>query len=290
MMDRYELETLWSKTLRRSHQSEADIDNIAGAILEVLRNGDDRFVAHLSNRIKDICAKRGLDLPSDVFDLDRARLFLADELGFPDWASLIDSVEKPYKTPLIFKYAVAAMERGDFSSLESTIGGPASFHETIVGWYLQGYFDDEPETLAEVFSAACMLGHDRTAGFLLDKGVDPLAGMRTGLNGFHYAASSGRLSIVKLLIARKVPMEVENMYGGTVFGQAMWSAVNEYKPDHAAIVEALVEAGAVVDDGYQEWWAKQEVPDKATKERIAELLKRYQKLHQDPVGDRNENG
>ena len=102
----------------------------------------------------------------------------------------------------------------------------------------------------------------------------------TGLNGFHYAASSGRLNVIKLLIKRKVPMEVENRYGGTVFGQAMWSAVNEYSPDHAAIVEALVEAGAVVDEGYLEWWHKQDVPDAATKERVAEILERHREFHQ----------
>ncbi len=52
----------------------------------------------------------------------------------------------------------------------------------------------------------------------------------------------------------------------------MWSAVNEWKPDHAEIVEELVKAGAVVDDGYGEWWDEQEVPDVETKHRIADIL------------------
>jgi tetratricopeptide (TPR) repeat protein len=98
--------------------------------------------------------------------------------------------------------------------------------------------------------------------------------MKTGLAGPHYAASSGRLETIRMLLKKGIPLEVKNMYGGTVFGQAIWSAVNEHTPDHAAIVEHLVEAGAVVDDGYLEWWEKQDVPDATTKKRIAEILER----------------
>jgi hypothetical protein len=104
--------------------------------------------------------------------------------------------------------------------------------------------------------------------------------MQTGFERLSLRASSGRLSVIKLLIARDVPMEEKNMYGGTCLKQAMWSAVNEYAPDHAAIVEALVEAGAIVDGGYRECGEKQNVPDAATKERIAEILKRHKEFHQ----------
>src|SRR5215211_1682993 len=88
--------------------------------------------------------------------------------------------------PFLFKYAIAAMIRGDFSALESTIGSE-HFDKKIIEWHRQGFFDDEPETLAEIFSASCMLGHDTTAAYLLDQGIDPYAGVRTGLSGFHYA-------------------------------------------------------------------------------------------------------
>jgi len=41
------------------------------------------------------------------------------------------------------------------------------------------------------------------------------------------------------------------MYKGTVLGTAVWSAINEQRPDHLRIIEALIEAGAQVDDvGY----------------------------------------
>jgi len=34
------------------------------------------------------------------------------------------------------------------------------------------------------------------------------------------------------------------MYGGTVLGCAVWSAIHEPKADHLLIIEALIEAGA----------------------------------------------
>lgn len=164
------------------------------------------------------------------------------------------------------------LDEGNFTALEKLLGGPKGFDEQIIGWHKSGKYNDEPEAFAEAFTCACMLGRLRTAEYLLDNNVDPFAGIKTGLNGFHYAASGGQLEIVKLLIERMVPMEDKNMYGGTVFDQAMWSAVNEWRPEHAAIVEKLIEAGSVVDDGYLDWWNEQEVPDTETKHRIAEIL------------------
>ena len=44
----------------------------------------------------------------------------------------------------------------------------------------------------------------------------------------------------------KAPLEVLNAYGGTVLGCAVWSAVHESKPDHLAIIQALIDARANV--------------------------------------------
>jgi hypothetical protein len=178
----------------------------------------------------------------------------------------------------LFDYAVAAMDRGDFTALEERIG-IGRFHDQIVEWFERGAFNNERQTLDEIFTASCMLGQTDTAAYLLDKGVEPYAGMKTGLAGFHYAASSGRLDVIKLLIERGVPMEAKNMYGGTVFGQAIWSAIHEHKPQHTEIVEALIKAGAEVEEGYQEWWEAQEVPDPKTKELIADALARHGEFH-----------
>ena len=276
-MNKVELEQLWRATLRSSAPTPEDFERLAQTVVAVYSSGHRNFQQHIKNRSKQVTENTGQDLDPDTFDLAMARAFIADEIGFGSWDELINSVKSPEENqfPILFKYAIAAMERGDFSALESMVGGPGRFDDQVQEWYESGHFSAEPETLAEVFSGSCMLGYDKTAAYLLDKGVDPLAGTKTGLNGFHYAASSGRLDVIKLLIERKVPMEIKNMYGGTVFDQAIWSAVNEYSPDHAAIVEALLEAGAVVEPGYAKWWEEQDVPSVETKERVASALMRY---------------
>ncbi len=253
-----------------------DFEGLAQGVLDRYHSGDPQFTQHIKNRSNRVTEITGQSFDAENFDLAMARAFIADEIGFGGWDELMNSVATPAENqhPILFKYAIAAMERGDFSALESMVGGQSRFDDQVKDWYENGYFSKEPETLAEVFSAACMLGYPKTVAYLLDKDVDPYAGMKTGLSGFHYAASSGRLDVIKLLIERNIPMEVKNMYGGTVFEQAIWSAVNEYTPQHGEIVEALVKAGAVVDDGYDEWWEKQNVHDPATKERIANLLRR----------------
>ena len=166
---------------------------------------------------------------------------------------------------------VDALEKGDFSRLEALLGGPSGFDKHIVALYEEGRFDDDPDTLAEALTCACMLGRTSTAEYLLDKGVDPYAGMKTWLAGPHYAVSSGHLETVRMLLAKQIPLEVKNLHGGTMLGQALWSAVNEHKPSHADIIAALLAAGAVVEPGTLEWWKEQSVPTE-TKRRVEKLL------------------
>lgn len=164
------------------------------------------------------------------------------------------------------------LTEGNFTALQNALGGPDGFDRQIVEWHKEGRFGLVPELLAEALSCACMLGRTETAEYLLDNGVDPYAGMKTGLSGPHYAVSVGHVDTVRMLLDRKIPLEVENMYGGTLFGQVMWSAVNEHSPGHPAIAKALIEAGAVVDPGYNEWWEEQNVPNPDTKRKIGEML------------------
>ena len=175
----------------------------------------------------------------------------------------------------LWQRALHHLDKGNFSSLEDLLGGPIGFDKQIIDWFDQGKFRGEPYALAEAFTCACMLGRVKVARHLLDNGVDPYAGMKTGLSGFHYAASGGQLDVIKLLIERNVPMEIKGMYDNTVLGQALWSAVNEHTDDHAEIVELLINAGAYVWPGTLYWWGKQNVPDKATKERIGKVLERH---------------
>src|SRR5439155_20393016 len=128
---------------------------------------------------------------------------------------------------LSFRDAVHGLERGDFSRLAPLFDEDPSLDRhpcRIVAWYEQGYFDNEPKALDEAFTCACFLGRTSVADFLLIQGVDPSAGANTGLNGFHWAANRGQLDTVKLLIRRKAPLEIKNMYGGTVLGTTVWSA------------------------------------------------------------------
>jgi len=64
------------------------------------------------------------------------------------------------------------------------------------------------------------------------------------MSGFHWAANRGQLRTVEMLARRGVPMETRNSYDGTVLGTAVWSAIHGPKPDHLAIIEALIRAGA----------------------------------------------
>lgn len=279
-MNRRDLETLFGETVRSDEQTASVYERLADVVVEIYDSGDQSFREHLRDRFRRVTESTGQAFDPGRFDLDTARAFIAGEVGFTSWDELADAAENGRPDgPILFRYAVAALWRGDFTSLERTVGGPEAFEYCVADWCEKGYFAHEPEMMAEAFAAACWLGHAKTAAYLLDKGVDPYAGMRTGLSGFHWAASSGRLNVIKLLIDRNVPMEVENMYGGTVFGQAIWSAVNENSPHHAAIVEALVMNGAVVDDSYLEWWNEQEVSDQDSKQRIATVLKEHAEFH-----------
>jgi tetratricopeptide (TPR) repeat protein len=173
------------------------------------------------------------------------------------------------------------LSEGNFTALEQMLGGPEEFDRQILEWFKAGRFNDEPEMLAEALSCACMLGRTETASFLIDSGVDPYAGMRTWLAGPHYAASSGRIEVIKMLIEKNIPLEVKNRYGGTVLGQALWSAVNEYADSQAEVIECLILAGAVVEPGTLEWWQEQAVPVPETKLRVKEVLRRYKEFQLD---------
>ena len=175
---------------------------------------------------------------------------------------------KPSDDP-IWRDALRGLERGDFSRLEPLFDKDPSLDSDkcrIVDWYEKGYFENEPKALAEALTCACFLGRTSVADFLLTEGVDPAAGIGTGLSAFHWAANRGNLDTVKLLIERKAPLELVNMYGGTVLSCAVWSAINETRVDHIAIIEALLAAGANIDET--------EYP--TGNERVDEVLRRHQ--------------
>lgn len=167
-----------------------------------------------------------------------------------------------------WRAALKGLERGDFSDLEPMFENERSLDGDkcrIVDWYEKGYFEDEPKALAEALTCACFLGRTSVAELLLNEGVDPAAGTGTGLSAFHWAANRGNLETVKLLIERKAPLEQRNMYGGTVLGCTVWSAINEPWFEHIAVIEELLAAGANIEES-----------DYPTGNgRVDELLRRY---------------
>ncbi len=168
--------------------------------------------------------------------------------------------------------ALHHLDKGNFTALEEMLDGSGGFDKQIIEWFENGNFDNEPEMLAEALTCSCMLGRTETARYLLDKELDPYTGMKTWLAGPHYAVSSGHLDTVKMLIEKQIPLEIENLYGGTMLGQGLWSAVNEHKDSHAAIIELLIAAGAAIEPGTLEWWREQNVPSAETKRLVAEAL------------------
>jgi hypothetical protein len=174
----------------------------------------------------------------------------------------------------LWKQAVKDITDGAYFRVEKALGGGEGFDNQIIDWFDQGLFEKEPEALAETVTCASFLGRSKVVAHLIDNDVDPVAGMRSGMNGFHYAASCGQLEIVKIMIDRKVPMEIVNRYGGTVLGQALWSAIHEHEKTHAEIIDALINGGAKIHPGTLEWWEQQDVPSSETKRRVTTALRR----------------
>lgn len=150
--------------------------------------------------------------------------------------------------PLSFVETVAGLMNGDFTRLAPLFTGPEGRPSQIVQWHRAGLFRTQPEALQEAFTCACFNGCEAVVEYFLAQGADPSGGAATGLNALHWAANRGRSATVRLLLRHGAPMEVRNSYDGTVLGCAVWSAVHEPKPGHPAVVEALLEAGAVVTE------------------------------------------
>jgi hypothetical protein len=126
------------------------------------------------------------------------------------------------------------------------------------------------------FLWACEYGRNDVVDFLLQRGMDLSAQANTGMTGLHWAVVGGHIETVKLLVQRGAPLEARNVYGATVLGQALWSAMHgDPTVDFVPIIEMLMGAGARIEDGSLSWLAQQVGCSPAVKARIAEALQRH---------------
>lgn len=167
----------------------------------------------------------------------------------------------------LWNRTVEALVAGDFSRLGRLLDAENASLAGLVEAY-----DEQRRYRNDALACACFLGRTAEAERLVAINADP-ADCRTGQTGFHYAVMAGHLDTVRMLIANEVPVETRNVYGGTVLGQALWSAVHEYREAHPEIIEALVRSGAEVEPGTTVWWSEQTVEPADVKERVLEILR-----------------
>jgi len=138
--------------------------------------------------------------------------------------------------------ALAGLRNGDFSRLELLFCALEGAEPRIVQWHRAGRLRGEEEV--EALTCACWLGCLEAAEYLLAVGVAAQGGAATGMDALHWAANRGQLEAVRLLLAWGARLDTVNRFGGTVVDLVLWSAVHEPKEAHAAILDALCEAGA----------------------------------------------
>lgn len=160
-----------------------------------------------------------------------------------------------------------ALEHGDFTLLDDLL---RTEEASIIDLFQANEYT--PDDLNEAFAWACFNGRTDDAESLLEMDADAAKSNKTGMPAFHSAASRGHVDTVRMLIRRGAPLEQPNMYGGTVLGQTLWSAVNEPRDRQGEAIELLIEAGAVIEPGTLEWWNDQPVADAETKARVANVL------------------
>ncbi len=118
---------------------------------------------------------------------------------------------------------------------------------------VRSFFDEQGRPEADVSTAqvnaalryAAFYGSAEIAKFLLERGADIADSPGDGQTAMHRAVMGGHIDVVRVLLEQDPPLEGHNQFGGTVLGQALWSAAHGGDPDtYVAIIDALLKAGA----------------------------------------------
>ena len=142
---------------------------------------------------------------------------------------------------------------------------------------VKNFISATPAEIQSAFMSACEFGQTAVVEFLLERGVRLHAQDGNGQTGLHAAALAGHLDTVKLLLERHAPLELQNVWGGTVLGNTLWAAIHhDPHVDYVPIVKILVEAGARVAPEFLLWWRQQNPLVPSAKPPIEKLLSRGQ--------------
>ena len=159
----------------------------------------------------------------------------------------------PLLTALAFHYAAAADALARRGARLDTISAAAGVGRTDLVCSLvdaRGPHGTDAER-ALLFAAA--LGHTDVVTFLLERGVSITATDAQGFTALHWAAARGHAPVVDVLLQHGAPLDLRNVYRGTVLGTTRWAAehfegtarADGFVPiDHAPIIARLVAAGA----------------------------------------------
>ena len=105
------------------------------------------------------------------------------------------------------------------------------------------------------FAWACEYGHKNVVEFCLNHGIE-IDTNAQGMTGLHWAVVGASIDVIEFLLRKNAPLEIRNEYDGTVLGQALWSAYNNPSPEYPVIINMLLNAGAVVEPGWEKYIAE----------------------------------
>jgi ankyrin repeat protein len=134
---------------------------------------------------------------------------------------------------------------------------------------LRSYFEEgdrrqpapDQKEVESAFLSACAFGSADAVEFLLNRGIDPLTRNEDGQTGLHLASWGPHIDVIKLLMKRGAPVDVEDdRFHATPLDMALWTWDNtSNKGERDRCYEAialLVQAGAKLDPDH--WCDDQE--------------------------------